>query len=151
MGAAGRVKVLVVSVVDVPVIMQLGFQQSASYENLDLPQFQLIVRVLDIPVVSQRQVQSFTLVQFLEVVDMPVGVQRQVPWGSECRKLCGGPAVAALLIRWSMSLLCWFRSCSSSTRSSPSLPITSSYGGYGGGRGFFARLRAFFALRPSGL
>ena len=76
MGAAGRVKVLVVSVGDVPVIMQLEFQQSASYESLEVPQFQLIVRVLDIPVVSQRQVQSFTLVQFLEVVDMPVVVQR---------------------------------------------------------------------------
>ena len=30
---------------------------------------------------------------------------------------------------------------------SPSLSITS-YGGYGGDEGFFARLRAFFALRP---
>ena len=223
--AAGWVKVFVVSVVDVPVIMQLEFQQSASYENLEVPQFQLIVRVLDVPVVSQGQVQSFTLVQFLEVVDMPVvvqrqvpqlhcvdkvvdilvvtqrlipmvpsvqmtteipllqfldkvndvpgvrvmqvsqvqvveetvvlpqfqlvekivvipevvdmpvGVQRQVPWGSDCRKLWRSRSCSTL-IRWSMSLLCWCRSCSSSTRSSPSLSRTSSCGGYGGGMGF---------------
>ena len=64
---------------DVSVIMQLEFQQSASYENLEVPRSELIVRVLDIPVASQRQVQSFTLVEFLEVVGMPVVVERQVP------------------------------------------------------------------------
>ena len=63
---------------DVPAITQLEFQHFASYENLEVPQIQLIVGVLDIPVVSQRQVptvQTFSLqVQFLEVVDMPVVV-----------------------------------------------------------------------------
>ncbi len=38
---------------DVSVIM-LAFQQSKSYEKLEVPQIQLIVGVLDIPVVSQR-------------------------------------------------------------------------------------------------
>ena len=68
--------------VDVPVITQLEFQQFMSYENLEVPQIQLVVGVQDIPVVSQRQVptvQTFTLqVQFLEVVDMPVVLQQQV-------------------------------------------------------------------------
>ena len=59
---------------DVPVIM-LEFLQSKSYEKLQVPQVQFIVGVQNIPVVSQRQVQSFTLVQFSEVVDMPIVVQ----------------------------------------------------------------------------
>ena len=95
--AAGRVKVLVVSVVDVPVIIQREFQQSMSYENLEEPQIQFIVRVSDMPVVAQRQVltvQTFTLqMKFLEVVDNPVVAQRQVRSFSA-------------LTRWSMSLLC---------------------------------------------
>ena len=74
---------------DVPVIM-LEFQQSMSFENLEVPEIQLIVEVVDIPVVSQRQVPtvlSFVLqVQFLEVVDMPAVVQRQVPAVAVCRQ-----------------------------------------------------------------
>ena len=74
---------------DVPVIM-LEFQQSMSFENLEVPQIQLIDEVVDIPVVSQRQVPtvlSFVLqVQFLEVVDMPAVVQRQVPAVAVCRQ-----------------------------------------------------------------
>ena len=38
---------------DVPVIM-LEFQQSKSFEKLEVPQIQLIVGVQDIPVVSQE-------------------------------------------------------------------------------------------------
>ena len=74
---------------DVPVIM-LEFQQSMSCENLEVPQIQLIVEVVDIPVVSQRKVPtvlSFVLqVQFLEVVDMPVVVQRLVRAAAVCRQ-----------------------------------------------------------------
>ena len=66
-------------------ITQLEFQQFVSYENLEVPQIQLIVEVVDIPVVSQRQVPVPTLqVQFLEVVDMPAVVQRQVPAVAVC-------------------------------------------------------------------
>ena len=74
---------------DVPVIM-LEFQQSMSFENLEVPQIQFIDEVVDIPVVSQRQVPtvlSFVLqMQFLEVVDMPAVVQRQVPAVAVCRQ-----------------------------------------------------------------
>ena len=72
-------------VVDVSVIM-LEFQQSKSYEKLEVPQVQLIVGVQDIPVVSQRQVTTVLQVQFLEVVDMPVVVQRQVRAAAVCRQ-----------------------------------------------------------------
>ena len=84
--------------VDVSVIM-LAFQQSKSYEKLEVPQIQLIVGVLDIPVVSQRQVPtvlSFVLqVQFLEVVDMPVVLQRQVRAAAVCRQGCQHPCRGA--------------------------------------------------------
>ena len=70
---------------DVSVIM-LEFQQSKSYEKLEVPQIQLIVGVQDIPVVSQRQVTTVLQVQFLEVVDMPVVVQRQVRAAAVCRQ-----------------------------------------------------------------
>ena len=56
---------------DVPVITQLEFQ-FVSYENLEVPQIQLIVEVVDIPVVLQRQVPTVLQVQFLEVVDKVV-------------------------------------------------------------------------------
>ena len=83
---------------DVPVIM-LEFQQSMSYEDLEVPQIQLIVEVVDIPVVSQRQVPtvlSFVLqVQFLEVVDMPVVLQRQVRAAAVCRQGCQHPCRGA--------------------------------------------------------
>ena len=62
--------------------MLLEFQQSKSYEKLEVPQIQLIVGVQDSPVVSQRQVPtvlSLTLqVQFSEVVDLLVVLVRQV-------------------------------------------------------------------------
>ena len=74
-------------VVDVPVIM-LEFQQSKSYEKLEVPQIQLFVGVQDIPVVSQRQVPTVLQVQFLEVVDMPVAVQRLVRAAAVCRQGC---------------------------------------------------------------
>ena len=73
---------------DVPVITQLGFQQFVSYENLEVPQIQLIVEVVDIPVVLQRQVPAVLQVQSLEVVDMPVAVQRQVRAAAVCRQGC---------------------------------------------------------------
>ena len=70
-----------------------------SYENLEVPQIQLIVEVVDIPVVSQRQVPtvlSFVLqVQFLEVVDMPVVLQRQVRAAAVCRQGCQHPCRGA--------------------------------------------------------
>ena len=75
------------SVVDVPVFYNDEFQQSKRFE-LKVPQTQFFFRVLDIPVVTQRQVptvQTFTLqVQFLEVVDIPAVVQRQVPAVAVC-------------------------------------------------------------------
>ena len=71
---------------DVPVIM-LEFQQSMSYENLEVPQIQLIIEVVDIPVVLQRQVPTVLQVQLLEVVDMPVVVQRQVRAAAVCRQV----------------------------------------------------------------
>ena len=94
---AGRVHVLVVSVVYVSVIMQLEFQQSASYEKLEVPQIQLIVGVLDIPVV-QRQVPTVFQVQFLEVVDMSVVVQRQVRAAARVDKVVDTPVVTQRLI-----------------------------------------------------
>ena len=75
------------SVVDVLVFYSDEFQQSKRFE-LKVPQTQFFLRVLDIPVVTQRRVptvQTFTLqVQFLEVVDMPAVVQRQVPAVAVC-------------------------------------------------------------------
>ena len=86
-------------VVDVPVIMLLEFQQSKSYEKLEVPRIQLIVGVQDIPVVSQRHVPtvlSFVFqVQFLEVVDMPVVVQRQRSCILSKRKGCQHPCRVA--------------------------------------------------------
>ena len=73
---------------DVPVITQLEFQQFVSYGNLEVPQIQLIVEVVDIPVVLQRQVPTVLQVQFLEVVDMPVAVQRQERAAAVCRQGC---------------------------------------------------------------
>ena len=81
---------------DVPVIM-LEFQQSKSYEKLEVPQIQLIVGVQDIPVVSKRQVPTVLQVQFLEVVNVPVVVQRQVRAAAVCRhvdKVVNIPVVA---------------------------------------------------------
>ena len=79
-------------VVDVLVIMLLEFQQSKSKKKLEVPQIQLVVGVPDIPVVSQRQVLSFVLqVQFMEVVDMPVVVQRQLRAAAVCRQGCQHP------------------------------------------------------------
>ena len=84
---------------DVPVITQLECQQFVSYENLEVPQIQLIVEVVDIPVVSQRQVPTVLVptlqVHFLEVVDTPAVVQRQVPAVAACcqggrRPCCAG-------------------------------------------------------------
>ena len=43
----------VVLAVDVPVIMQLGYQQS-KFENPEVPQFLFIDRVPDIPVATQK-------------------------------------------------------------------------------------------------
>ena len=69
-------------------ITQLEFQQFVSYENLEVPQIQLIVEVVNIKVVSQRQVPTVPVptlqVQFLEVVDMPAVMQRQVPAVAVC-------------------------------------------------------------------
>ena len=50
-----QIVAVVVLAVYVPVIMQLEYQQS-KYENLEVPQLQFIVGLLDIPVVTQRQV-----------------------------------------------------------------------------------------------
>ena len=58
----------------------------ALYEKLEVPQIQLIVGVLDIPVVAQRQVPTAFQVQFLEVVDMSVVVQRQARAAKVCRQ-----------------------------------------------------------------
>ena len=64
-----------------------------------LPQFQLLEKIVVIPEVLTL------FVKFVDkVVDMPVGVQRQVPWSSECRKLWRSRSCSTL-IRWSMSLL----------------------------------------------
>ena len=73
------------SVVDVPVISD-KLLQSESYVNVEVPQIQFIVTVLDIPVASQRQAPTVFQVQFLEVVDMPVVVQRQVHAAAACRQ-----------------------------------------------------------------
>ena len=62
---------------DVPLISD-KLLQSKSYVNVEVPQIQFIVTVLDIPIVLQRQVPAVFQVQFLEVVDMPVVVQRLV-------------------------------------------------------------------------
>ena len=96
-----------------------------SYENLEVPQIQLIVEVVDIPVVSQRQVPtvlSFVLqVLFLEVVDMPIVVQRQVHAAAVCRQGLI-PVVAQRQIPMVPSVRrpSRFRSCSPLTRWSSS-------------------------------
>ena len=61
--------------------------QSKSHVNVEVPQIQFIVTVLDIPVATQRRLPTvqtvlktgeFPQVQFLDLVDTPVIVQRQV-------------------------------------------------------------------------
>ena len=44
------------SVLDIPVVMQLLFQQFYQFEFLKVPQIRFRDRVLDIPVLPQRQV-----------------------------------------------------------------------------------------------
>ena len=69
--------------VDVPVIMQRRVVSS----TVEVPQIQFIDRVVDFSVVFQRRVPTvqtvqktdeFPKMQFLDLVDMPVVVQRQV-------------------------------------------------------------------------
>ena len=50
---------------DVPVIMQLKFLHS--YENVEVPQFPFLDRVLQLPVVLQRRVRAVQTVQKLEL------------------------------------------------------------------------------------
>ena len=50
--------VFLLLVADVPVIMQLLFQQSKVYANMTVSHIQFIGRVLDIPVMPQRQVRT---------------------------------------------------------------------------------------------
>ena len=57
-------------------VMSDKLLQSKSYVNVVVPQIQFVVTVLDIPVASQRQAPTVFQVQFLEVVDVPVVVQR---------------------------------------------------------------------------
>ena len=52
-------------VMDVPVIMQLKFLHS--YENVEVPQFPFLDRVLQLPVVLQRRVRAVQTVQALEI------------------------------------------------------------------------------------
>ena len=61
-------------------------QRQASYENVEVPQIQFIVIVLDIPVGTQRR---------LPTVMTPVVVQRLVP-GRGRAENCGGSAVPVL-------------------------------------------------------
>ena len=80
---------------DVPVIM-LEFLQSMSYEDLEVPQIQLIVEVVAFQLCRRPTVLSFVLqVQFLEVVDMPVVLQRQVRAAAVCRQGCQHPCRGA--------------------------------------------------------
>ena len=74
---------------DVPVITQLEFQQFVSYENLEVPQIQLIVEVVDIPIVLQRQVPTCPLLyndrcvqlQFVDKVVKSLSWRRgRSPW-----------------------------------------------------------------------
>ena len=76
------------SVVDVPVIISDKLQQSIVHENVEVPQIQFIDRVVDFSVVLQRRVPTVQTVQktgeippvvFLDKVETPVVVQRQVP------------------------------------------------------------------------
>ena len=82
-------------VADVPVIIQLLFQQSKVYVHMTVSQIQVIGRVLDIPFMSQRQVRTVLLCRSLEtpqvqclgkVVDAPAVVPRPVPagWSGHC-------------------------------------------------------------------
>ena len=43
---------------DVPVLLQYQFQQSKVYVNMKVSQIQFVDRVLDIPVMQQRQVRT---------------------------------------------------------------------------------------------
>ena len=87
-----QIVAVVVLAGDVPVIMQLEYQQS-KFENPEVPQFLFVDRVLDIPVATQRRVravqncaenrQDSTGAVLWEVFDAPVVVQRQVLGGSD--------------------------------------------------------------------
>ena len=70
--------------------------------ELDVPQIQLVVGVQDTPVVSQRQLPTVAVlslqVQFLEVVDMPVVVQRQVRAAARDDKVVNIPVESQRLI-----------------------------------------------------
>ena len=73
--------------VDVPVIMQLKFQQSVPLEKVKVPQVQFLDRLLEHPVVPQRWVRTVETVQknwrFHSsgrlVADVFVNMQRRVP------------------------------------------------------------------------
>ena len=80
-------------VVDVPVIMQLQFLHS--YENVEVPQFPFLDRVLQLPVVLQRRVRAVQTVQKLEIPPCSSStlftcpllcVDRCRRWSRQCRK-----------------------------------------------------------------
>ena len=93
------------SVVDVPVITQLELQQFMAYENVEVPQIQFIVTVLDIPVATQRRLPTVqTVLKTGEShrcsswtrLMTPVAFQRLVP-GRDRAENCGGSAVAQVV------------------------------------------------------
>ena len=80
------------------------FQQSIVYENVKVPQFQFIDRVVDFSTVLQRRVPTVQTVQktgeipqlqFLDMVDDTRCCTTTGSWADRAEN-CGGPAVAVL-------------------------------------------------------
>ena len=85
-------------VMDVPVILQLKFLHS--YENVEVPQFPFLDRVLQLPVVLQRRVRAVQTVKKLELppcssstlFTCPLScVDRCRRWSRQCRKIVKFP------------------------------------------------------------
>ena len=106
---------------NVPVISD-KLPQSKSYVNVEVLQIQFIVTVLDIPVVTQRRLPTVQTVlktgelpqvQFLDLVDMPVIVQRQV---RSLRQRMSSTPLSWRRCRFPWSVFLRFSSCGTSIR-----------------------------------
>ena len=108
-------KILGAPVGHVPVILQLKFLQSMSYENVKVPQIQFIVRVLDIPVATEsgtcsaklcRRPARFHRCSSWVVVDAPVVVQRLVSDGPDSAFRHFSVAFVSFSLFWRMGVAC---------------------------------------------
>ena len=94
-----QIVAVVVPAVDVPVTMQLKFQQYLQYVFVKVPQIQFIVSLCEHSVLHRDCACCAEIVEFHRavlgtVVDAPVAVLRQVPGGSDSAENRVGAAAA---------------------------------------------------------